>query len=66
VFDPGLYASTGQIRITNFFGFFILGAQAPPNFSLQGVLVTQPGLFVGTGGTVNTNAAFVKVIQLIR
>lgn len=66
VFDPDIYAATQQIVITNFFGFFLLEAEGPPNFSLRGILVTQPGMNSGSGGVVNPNNSFIKVIQLIR
>jgi len=72
LFDPAHYAATGEIKIVNIMGFFLLNdadhpLPSPPEFRVWGVLMSQPGLLVSTGdGDVPENAAFVKVIQLIR
>lgn len=68
VFDSAQYDPSTRccIVITKFFGFFLLEAQGPPNFSLRGIIVTQPGMNDGNGGAVNQNAAFIQVIELIR
>ena len=69
VFDPKVYAASGgkTIKIVNVFGFFIV----PPlpkgsNKDILGILVSQPGLLTSGGGSVPEEAAFLKVIQLIR
>jgi hypothetical protein len=73
LFDPKIYAETGEIKIVNIMGFFLLNDPAagyplpsPPEFRIYGVLVNQPGLLIGGAGEVPDDAAFLKVIQLIR
>jgi hypothetical protein len=39
---------------------------SPPEFRVWGVIVSEPGLLISGGGEVSEDAAFVKVIQLIR
>ena len=67
VFDPAEFEATGRIVIVNLLGFFIKEKMAgPPEFTLTGILVTQPGLFTGGLGTVPNANSFLKIIQLIR
>lgn len=67
-FDPVEYNNNSEhIVIVNLLGFFIKDKMnGPPDFELNGILVTQPGLFgAGFGGVPNA-ASFLKIIQLIR
>ena len=71
LFDPAVFAATGEIVIVNIMGFFLLNDVAhplpdPPEFRVWGVLMSQPGLLVNGGGEVSEDAAFIKIIQLIR
>ena len=72
LFDPKLYAETGEIKIVNIMGFFLLNdadhpLPSPPEFRVWGVIVNQPGLLIGGGpGEVPEDKAFLKVVQLIR
>ena len=71
LFDPYIYATTGRIEIVNIMGFFLLNDVAhplpsPPEFRVWGVLMSQPGLLVSGGDAVPEDAAFLKVVQLIR
>jgi Flp pilus assembly protein TadG len=71
LFDPKIYAETGEIKIVNIMGFFLLNdadhpLPSPPEFRVWGVIVNQPGLLVGGAGDVPDDKAFLKVVQLIR
>ena len=71
LFDPKVFAETGQIKIVNIMGFFLLNDAShplpdPPEFRVWGVIVNQPGLLIGGVGDVPDDAAFLKVVQLIR
>lgn len=68
VFDPVKYFATGEVEIVNILGFFLDEViPDPPNFNIRGRLISQPGLLdLEGGGTIPANAAFIKVIQLIR
>jgi hypothetical protein len=67
VFDPLKYQTTGVIEIVNVFGFFLIEPLPnPPNFEIRGILVEMPGLLLSGGGAVPEDAAFLKVVQLIR
>jgi Flp pilus assembly protein TadG len=71
LFDPYIYATTGRIEIVNILGFFLLNdvdhpLPSPPEFRIWGVLISQPGLLISGGEAVPAEAAFAKVVQLIR
>jgi hypothetical protein len=73
VFDPVLFFETGQIKIVNIFGLFLLNDPAmgyplpnPPQLEIWGAIVNEPGLLTAGGGDIPEDAAFVKVVQLIR
>ena len=67
VFDPLKFQTTGEIEIVNVFGFFLIEPLPnPPEFEIHGILVEMPGLLISGGGAVPEDAAFLKVVQLIR
>lgn len=70
VFDLAEYMATGgpgngTIRLVNILGFFVDRVQNPQN-TVVGYLVTIPSLKVAGGGSITPDAAFAKIIQLIR
>ena len=74
IFDPAYYAQTGQVKIVNIVGFFVedpdKAVNPPgyfePKFDVIGVLFNTSVLFDGGKGSVDTNAAFGKVVMLVR
>jgi hypothetical protein len=63
LFDPQVYASTGDVKIVNILGFFIDHVSGK---DVVGYLVTKPDLSSSTNSTVPIGAAFLLSIQLIR
>jgi len=66
MFDPALYATTGEIKIVNLLGFFISNMEGPGNKTIHGILVSRPGVVDNTKGGVPGTASFLKTIQIIR
>ena len=73
VFDPILFFDTGQIKIVNIIGLFLMndpgmGYPLPslPELEIWGAVVNEPGLLKVGGGPIPADASFVKVVQLIR
>ena len=68
VFDPEHMAVTGEIKVVNLLGFFLLDDYEWTGSSkyLKGVIINQPGLFDRGKGTVPGDSAFTKVIRLVR
>ena len=70
IFDLAEYMSTGgpgngDVRLVNILGFFVDRIQNPQN-TVIGNLVTIPSLKVAGGGSITPDAAFAKVIQLVK
>ena len=75
IFDPVHFFATGEIKIVNIFGLFLMNDTShtppyplprPPDLSIWGAVVNEPGLLSAGGGNIPEDAAFVKIIQLIR
>jgi len=66
VFDPAIYASTGNVVITNIFGFFVERDNGQGvNSSVWGILMTVPAFVDASKGSVGT-ASGLKTIYLVR
>jgi hypothetical protein len=70
VFDLDHYMDTGgpgngTVKIVNILGFFVDRVEAPQN-TVVGYLSSKVELYVDGEGEINEEAAFIKVIQLVR
>lgn len=70
VFDLAHYMATGgpgngTIRIVNILGFFVDRVENPQN-TVVGYLAAKSEMFVEGGGEITEEAAFAKIIQLVR
>jgi hypothetical protein len=56
---------SGTVRVVNILGFFVDRVQNPQN-TVVGYLAAKSDLLVEGAGGISEQAAFVKVIQLVR
>jgi Putative Flp pilus-assembly TadE/G-like len=61
----GCQPGTSKIRITNLLGFFILPSPSNPQDEVRGVLVSVPGLTVGSS-TIPATASYLRQVILVR
>ena len=68
IFDPTVLATTGEIQVVNILGFFLSEDTqwTGSDKYLKGTIVSQPGLFDRGAGAVGDDAAFTKVVRLVR
>jgi hypothetical protein len=62
-FFQGQQNGRTQLRIVNILGFFLDQMQGN---NVSGYFTTVPGLKTGAGGNIDPNAAFMKVVLLVR
>jgi hypothetical protein len=67
VFDPAYFYTTGLIRITNFFGFFVERDNGNGNNSqVYGILINVPAFVDASKGSVTAASAYLTTIYLVR
>jgi hypothetical protein len=68
IYDPNILATEGRIQIVNILGFFLENDTqwTGSDKYLKGIIVNQPGFFDRSKGNVADDAAFTKVVKLIR
>jgi hypothetical protein len=67
VFDTDVFYQTGQIKIVNILGFFVVGdGSSGTNSTVTGILINVPGLYDPSKGAVGVSSAFAQTIYLYR